>query len=186
MSSMVRWQLRWLAPALLLSRLLFSLAGLYVAVGGVLDVRFVRAATWMAMVPFVGALAVMVFTMGFGVTMAKAQNPERYAQRVRPSSIPARYRVNFFATCYDRRDLHLERYVPDYRRSIRLAIGFEVLAVVCITNFFTVSNGGKHPPFSTAAPMFAAAAMAFSQLAMLGLRGAIAWRATLASPPETD
>ena len=113
--------------------------------------------------------------------------PLTYAQRVRPSSIPARYRVNFFATCYDRRDLHLERYVPDYRRSIRLAIGFEVLAgVVCITNFFTVSNGGKHPPFSTAAPMFAAAAMAFSLLAMLGLRGAIAWRATLASPPETD
>jgi len=58
--------------------------------------------------------------------------------------------------------------------------------VVFITNFFTVSNGGKHTPFSTVAPMFAAAEMAFSLLAMLGLRGAIAWGATLASPPETD
>jgi hypothetical protein len=187
MAQVVRWQLRWLEPTLLLTRILFSLAALYLVLGGLLDVGAVRSATWMAMVPFYGVLGVMVFTMGFGVTMAKAHNPERYAKRVRPSSIPARYRVNFFATSYDRRDLHLERYVPGYRRSMRLAIGFEVLAgVVFITNFFTVSNGGKHTPFSTVAPMFAAAEMAFSLLAMLGLRGAIAWGATLASPPETD
>ncbi len=182
-----RWQLRWLEPALLLSRILFAMAALYGIVGGVLDVHSVRAATWMAMVPFAGGLGIMVFTMGFGVTMAKAHNPERYAQRVRPSSIPARYRVNFFATSYDRRDLHLEHYVPGYRRSMRLAIGFQVLAVVAfITNFFTASSGGKHAPFSSVAPMFAAVAMAVSLIAMLGLRGAIAWRATLASPPEAD
>jgi len=119
-----RWQLRWLEPALLLSRILFAMAALYGVVGGVLDVHSVRAATWMAMVPFAGGLGIMVFTMGFGVTMAKAHNPERYAQRVRPSSIPARYRVNFFATSYDRRDLHLEHYVPGYRRSMRLASRF--------------------------------------------------------------
>jgi hypothetical protein len=191
MGSVARWQLRWLEPVLLLSRILFAMAAFYLVVGGVLDLRSVRAATWMAMVPFAGGLGIMVFTMGFGVTMAKAHNPERYAQRVRPSSIPARYRVNFFTTSYDRRDLHLERYVPGYRRSMRLAIGFEVLAGVLfiidfVTNFFTASSGGKHAPFSSVAPMFAAAAMAVSLIAMLGLRGAIAWKATLASPPETD
>jgi hypothetical protein len=185
MSSAFRWQLRWLAPTLLLSRTLFSLAAFYVVLGGVLDVRVVRAATWMAMVPFVGALAVMVFTVGFGVTMAKAHNSERYAERMRPSSIPARYQISFFTTLYDRRDLHLERYVPDYQRSLRIAIGFEVLAgVLFIANFFTV-KGGPQTTLATVAPMFAAVSMAFFMFAMLGLRGAIAWRATLVSPPET-
>ena len=185
MSSVFQWQLRWLAPALLLSRLLFSLAAFYVAVGGVLDVRVIRFATWMAVVPFVGALSVMVFTMGFGVTMAKAHNPERYAQRMRPSSIPAQYRISFFTTMYDRRDLHLERYVPDYQRSLRIAIGFEILAAVLFVTTFFTTNDGPQTSFATVAPMFAAGSMALFMFAMLGLRGALAWKATLVSPPET-
>ena len=114
--------LRWLRPAWFATWGLLGLAAFYVAGAQLLGLTAIRNETWMALVPFVANFAIFPFAGFVSLTMARSNHPEKYASKMDPKSIPKKYRFVLFTTTFDRRDVEVDRYLPN-RKVYRVAFG---------------------------------------------------------------
>ncbi len=168
---------RWLRRAWFATCGLLGLATFYVVGAQFLGMTAIRSATWMALVPFAANFAIFPFAGFVGFAIAKSNHPEKYARKVDRRSIPMRYRIVLFNVVLDRRDVELDRYLPNSKVYL---VAFAAWAAIGLLSYVTSSVAEAGVPkylqrFSEYAPAFAATAAAFLTLALMFFKAGRVW-----------